>query len=237
MQTATSSSTPASPSASSVRRPSAVTTGEATRNRTSWWVSFRSLARARPSGVSDAQLLAQQAVDLGAVRAALRLAHHGPDERPDRLRIAAADALGHVRVRLDHTGDDGGQLVAVAHRAEALALDDLLGVAAVLDEPVEYLAARCARHGAGLHEPGQLGERAGRDVRRGRVGVRLQARDELVLDPGGDHLGFGAVGGGRRGLEVVAGLGPEGELARRVSRQTPVALVALGADGRKLGDG
>src|SRR3954452_16258205 len=114
--------------------------------------AMASMVRLR--AISDAELLAQQAVDLAAVGAALGLAHDRADERADRLRVAAAHALGDVGVRLDHARDDGGELVAVAHRAEALALDDLLGVAAGLDEAVEHLASGPAGHRARLHEPG-----------------------------------------------------------------------------------
>src|SRR4051794_22149141 len=93
-------------------------------------------ARVSPPGAasrdstSDAELLAQQAVDLGAVRTPLGLAHDRADEGADRLRVAPAHALGDLGVGVDDAGHDGGELVGVPHRAEPLALDQLLRVPA-----------------------------------------------------------------------------------------------------------
>src|SRR4051794_26449024 len=113
---------------------------------------------------SDAELRAQQAIDLAAVGATLRLPHHRPDERADRLRVAAAHAVGDVRVLLDHARDDRGELVAIAHGAQALALYDVRGIAAGGDEVVEHLAPRAAGHAARVHEPRELGQRLRRHV-------------------------------------------------------------------------
>jgi len=55
-----------------------------------------------------ADRLANQAGDLTAVRAPLRLAHHESDERPDRLHVAGPNLLGGRRVGRDRPGDDLG---------------------------------------------------------------------------------------------------------------------------------
>src|SRR3954471_2267016 len=77
--------------------------------------------------------------DLAAVGAALRLAHHEADDHADRLHVALAQLLDDVGVRVERLLDDRLQRVAAADRAEALALDDPLGVAALGDEAVEDL--------------------------------------------------------------------------------------------------
>src|SRR3954463_10431270 len=71
-----------------------------------------------------AELLARNSADLAAVRPALGLAHHVADDRPDRLLLAGADLLGGVGVGVDRRLDEPLELVAVAHRPQALGLDD-----------------------------------------------------------------------------------------------------------------
>src|SRR3954449_461345 len=93
---------------------------------------------APPARALDAELLADEAVDLTAVGAAAGLLHDRADERAHRLGVAAADALDDVGVVLDHLRDDAGELARVVHRTEILALDDLGRVAAVGDELVEH---------------------------------------------------------------------------------------------------
>src|SRR3954454_14651445 len=58
--------------------------------------------RTRRRTGSEAQGRLQQAVDLATVGAALGLAHDGADEGAHRFRVAALDALHHVRVLRDH---------------------------------------------------------------------------------------------------------------------------------------
>jgi hypothetical protein len=54
----------------------------------------------RVSGAElDPELLVNEPRDLAAIGAPLRLAHDGPNDRPDRLRIAATHTLGGVGVR------------------------------------------------------------------------------------------------------------------------------------------
>src|SRR3954452_6659436 len=77
------------------------------------------------------QLLADQPAHLAAVRAALGLLHHRADDHPGRLRVAGAHLLGGLRIGLDRGGDDRLELAAVRDLSEALALDQLLGVAAL----------------------------------------------------------------------------------------------------------
>ena len=109
-----------------------------------------------------------------------------PDDRADRLRVAAAHALGDVRVGGDR-GDHPGQLVAVAHRAEALALDDRGRLAALGDQAVEHLARGPGVDRAGLHEADERRDAAGRDARAVGVGAAAQ-----VGDPVGDRARLGA---------------------------------------------
>src|ERR1700704_1608607 len=59
------------------------------------------------------ELLADQPGDLAAVRATLGLAHHGADQRTDRLGIARAHLVGRVGVRRDRARDDLPQLAVV----------------------------------------------------------------------------------------------------------------------------
>src|SRR5829696_55232 len=94
---------------------------------------------------SGADLLPDQPRDLAAVRGALRLAHDVTDDLADRAAAARPDGLDRVRVGVDRRLDDLGQLIAVAHGAEALGLDDRGRRAAVRDEPVEHGARRGGR--------------------------------------------------------------------------------------------
>ena len=78
--------------------------------------------RGRAAGAaraSDAELLVDQARDLGAVGAAFRLAHHLPDDRADRLGVAVAHALRRVGVGRQRRRDDRRQLILAADRARA----------------------------------------------------------------------------------------------------------------------
>src|SRR5205807_8427472 len=84
-----------------------------------WGSRFSAMSRG-----SDPELLADQAVHLATVGAALRLAHHLPDDRADRLAVARPHALRRVGVRGDRGRDDRSELLAVADRAKALGLHD-----------------------------------------------------------------------------------------------------------------
>src|SRR3954471_11506203 len=91
-----------------------------------------------PRQTASADLLADQAVDLTAVRAALRLAHPEADDRAERLALAALVLLDGLRVRLERAVDDVAELVAAGH-AEAARLDHRGGIAAVGGQHVEHL--------------------------------------------------------------------------------------------------
>src|SRR4051794_36770140 len=82
-------------------------------------------------GSGRAQPLADEARDLAPVGGPLGLAHHGADDRADRLWIAGADLLGGDGLGLDRRGDDRLQLARVRHLCQAFTLDDRLGVAAL----------------------------------------------------------------------------------------------------------
>src|SRR5215831_16221529 len=73
-------------------------------------------ARWRPGRPSDAELLVHEPRHLAAVGAALGLAHHVADDRPDRLGVAGANLLGGVRVRCQGGGDHGAKLIAAVER-------------------------------------------------------------------------------------------------------------------------
>src|SRR3954447_26143034 len=94
----------------------------------------------------DAELLADEPVDLAAVGAAAGLLHDRADERAHRLGVAALDALDDVRVVLDHLRDDAGELAVVLQRSQALAVDDLGRVATLGDELLDH-GARVAGRG------------------------------------------------------------------------------------------
>src|SRR3954452_20162345 len=116
-------------------------------------------------GRSGADLLADQAADLAAVRGALRLAHHVAYDLADRAPAAGPDGLDRVRVRVDRRADDPLELVAVAHGAEALRLDDAGRVASLGDERVEHGAGRGGRDLLERDHPDERRERLGRDLR------------------------------------------------------------------------
>src|SRR3954469_8958622 len=128
---------------------------------------------------SHPQLLADQAIDLAAVGAALGLAHDGADQGAHGLRVAAADALRDVRIVGDHLGDDVGQLIAGLHRGEALALDDRGRVAALGHQAVEHLTAGAGVDGARLDEPDQLRQGVRRHVGLRRIGLGADARAQI----------------------------------------------------------
>src|SRR5215208_4589178 len=114
-----------------MRRPCALTANQATQKCELTQTRRGCLATRvvwRDLATSDAELLAQQAVDLGAVRTPLGLAHDRADEGADRLRVPPAHALGDHGVGVDDARHDGGELVGVPDRAEALALDHLLRI-------------------------------------------------------------------------------------------------------------
>src|SRR4051794_8998848 len=83
-------------------------------------VPGRSYARSGVCQERSAELLADQAVHLAAVRAALRLAHHEADDRPDRLALAPLVLLDGLRVRLEGPVDDLAELVATRYGQAAL---------------------------------------------------------------------------------------------------------------------
>ena len=60
---------------------------------------------------SAVELRADQPLHLAAVGAALRLPHHGADDRADRLPLAGLDLLDRVGVGGDRAIDDLAQLV------------------------------------------------------------------------------------------------------------------------------
>src|SRR5665647_2489305 len=65
--------------------------------------------------------------------------HHLADEEADHLLLAAAILLGLGRVGGHDAGDDGLELRGVADLAEAVLLDDRLGLGALLDHAREDL--------------------------------------------------------------------------------------------------
>src|ERR1700722_1563653 len=70
----------------------------------------------------DAELLVDQACDLGAVGAALGLAHDVADDRADGLGVAVAHALGGVGVDLQGRSHDARQPIPPADLATARSL-------------------------------------------------------------------------------------------------------------------
>ena len=140
---------------------------------------------------------------------------------PDRLHVAAAQALGDVGVgRRARPRRSRRELVAAAERAEALGLDDRAGS----PPSATSRSSTCSAGALGdlrlaSTSADERGERRGRDLRLRRVGVVAQAGDELVGDPVGQRLRLGAVGVGASAvLEVVAELGAEGQQPRACRR-------------------
>src|ERR1700722_19076357 len=106
----------------------------------------------------DAELLVNQAGDLGAVGPTLGLAHDLSDDGADGLGVSAPDPLGGVGVGLDGGGNDGGELSIIAgHGGEALGSDDLLWVSSIGEQPVEDLTSCPHADALGAHEGNQLG--------------------------------------------------------------------------------
>src|SRR5207248_8321753 len=104
--------------------------------RRGWLCRERSRAPGKPRLAARTHLLPDQTGDLSPVRAALRLPHHEPDERPDGLHVARADLLRRRGIGGDRPGDDLVESVANgAERAQVLALDDLAGIASLLNQP------------------------------------------------------------------------------------------------------
>src|SRR4051794_1424584 len=114
----------------------------------------------------QAELLADDPRDLFSVRAAARLLHDMADDHADRLHVAGLQLLGHVGVRGECGLDDRRELVAGADRAQALALDDRRGVAALPRQSAEHLAAGVAGDLAALDHADERGQRARFDLRR-----------------------------------------------------------------------
>src|SRR3954453_14747100 len=105
-------------------------------------LGFRpAMIRLRSSVQLEVELLAHEAVDLTAVGAPLRLAHHEADDRSDRLGLAALELLDRLRVRLERAVDDALELVDAGH-AERARLDDPLGVAPLSRQNVQHGLAR-----------------------------------------------------------------------------------------------
>ena len=110
------------------------------------------------------------------------------------------------------------------------ALDDRLGVAAGLDQPVEHLARGAAGDGARLHEAGELGQRLRRDVGGGRVGLGLEPPDELVLQPRRHQRAVDVLVRGGRGLLEVVAAAPAGP---RTAARCPPAGPSRARSGRR----
>src|SRR5689334_14775493 len=72
-----------------------------------------------PASRLEAELLADQAGDLAAVRAALRRAHDDADDRADGPPLPRLDLLGGVRLRGDRPLDDLGELLPATPGLEA----------------------------------------------------------------------------------------------------------------------
>ena len=165
----------------------------------------------RSPSASEAELRADQAVDLAAVGAALGLAHDGADDGADRLAVAGADLLGGLGVGLDRGGDDRLQLAVVG----AICARPSRSTIAAGSPPSATSAARTV-----LPLPweiffastsvDQLGERAGVDLGAGGARPRLglaQRRGELAGDPVGDRLRLGgaAAASAARSSSAVSG--------------------------------
>src|SRR6266511_2613246 len=172
--------------------------------------------------LAQAKLCPNQPRDFAPIRAALGLAHHGPHNRADRLRVAAPDLLGRAGLGLDRALDDGLQLARVRHLPEALALDDLGRVAALRHQRRQHLAGRPRGHLLGLHHPGEHRERPWRDLRARRVRLAIAGLtppgNELAGDPVGDRSWFDLDAGGQSTLEELPQLGVECELGEFFER-------------------
>src|SRR3954453_8285436 len=99
--------------------------------------ALRALPVGRRTPASEPELLAHDPRDLAAVGAALRLAHHEPDDHADRLHVAFAQLPPDVGVGVERLLHDRLERVVAADRAETLLLDDRARVAAPGDGPVE----------------------------------------------------------------------------------------------------
>src|SRR5262249_40126079 len=73
--------------------------------RTASWPSPIPLSIRGATSVARLEPLLDQLGDGAAVRAALRLFHHGADEPPDRLLVPLANLLGGLRLGLDRPVD------------------------------------------------------------------------------------------------------------------------------------
>src|SRR5947209_7553759 len=100
---------------------------------------------------SEAEALANQALHLATVGAALRLAHHRADDRADRLLLAALQLRHRTFVRGDRAVDDPAELVGAREGERALG-HDRVGVAAFGREHVEDLLRRRLRDRPRTHE-------------------------------------------------------------------------------------
>src|SRR3954452_16774105 len=132
-----------------------------------------------------ADLLADHPLDLAAVGAALRLAHHGADDGADGLSLAGPDLLDRVRVLGDRAVHDLVQLAALG-AAQPLLLDHRRWAAALAEQHVEHLAPGARGDLLLAHQHDQLRE-CGRLERSGRgIGVPYPAR-QLVRRPVGER--------------------------------------------------
>ena len=185
--------------------------------------------RRSPRRGSDAELLADQAVDLAAVGAALGLAHDRADERarsPWRCRRGCARRRPGCRRSPAATMPASSSPPPIA--AEALALDDRGRVAALGDQPSSTDARRCRRHRARLRRARRARPARPASTAPGLLGARAQ-----LGDPVGDRRAARPSSARGRRLEVVAPLAARRRAAARCRPAAPqLALVARGARRR-----
>ena len=128
--------------------------------------------------------------------------------------------------------DDPGELVGVAHRSEALDLDDRVGLSPGFDQVVEHRLCAGVGHGLLGNQFDQSGQRCRGDLRRGGIAVGTDASVEFTGHPVADALAVWRLAGGLDdGLKVGAVLGVEGEKTRRLDGNS------LGLVTRGLGQG
>ena len=197
----------------------------------------RLASRARRPWASDPELLVDQPRDLGAVGAALGLAHHVADDRADRLGVAVAHALGGVRVGGERRRDDARR----APRRRRSPRGPRPRRSRPRSPPSASRRSSTWRAAPTLTclaatRPTSAGERR-RARRASRPGPRRPADarasspvTQLASTCGG---GGGSTAARERRLEVVAQLGAEGEQPCAVRAQPQLALA--GARARSAG--
>ena len=204
----------------------------------------RARARADDAGAgvdghgSDAELLVDQPRDLGAVGAALGLAHHvarRSGRSPWRCPGARARRRRRWRRARRRRSPASSSPPSIAARPSASTI-------AAGSPPSATSRSSTWRPAPdadplGRDQPDERRERRGRDARVGRVLASSQAREQLAGDPVGERLRRAARlgAGGERRLEEVAELAAEGEHLRALGAEAELALQARGAVGGQLG--